>query len=577
MVKLKALKLRKRKFGLEDLRGFLRRKIENVPKTVAKYPPFFIREPKYFITLPTFKTIPEIDIKYPLLEPFAHAHIKWVPKEKKLMYYIVEPELSPKDKKTLKKIEDDITEIIDVKLSITKNKDEAVQYLQKKAKQILEETGRVLSAEKYVKIMYYIIRNFVGLNEIEPMMHDPYIEDIGCSGLNSAVYIIHRKFGSVGTNIKYKDFEYLSNFVVKISERCGRYISYAKPLLDGSLPDGSRVQASLAKDVTTKGPTFSIRKFRENPFSPVDMMNLKTASAGLMAYLWFLLEHDVSIIVCGGVSTGKTTFLNVLSMFIAPEEKIVSIEDTREINIPHENWIPSVTRVGFGFPEAGGKMYGEVNLFQLLKESFRQNPDYVIVGEVRGKEAYVMFQGMASGHPSLGTIHAGSVDDVIKRLETPPIELSPSLIESLDLLIVMVNAKEKGKSARRIKEVIEIQSIDPKTGKAHTIKAFSWMPATDDFKENTTESEILRRISFERGLSYPSILKELDKRKRVLEWMQRHDVVQFDEVCGLINLYYKDQKTIMDWVRKNLPPYKTKTKEAVEKIWKSATGLKMMK
>ena len=264
-------------------------------------------------------------------------------------------------------------------------------------------------------------------------------------------------------------------------------------------------------------------------------------------------------------------------MFIAPEDKIISIEDTREINLPHENWIPSVTRVGFGFPEAGGKMYGEVDLFQLLKESFRQNPDYVIVGEVRGKEAYVMFQGMSSGHPSLGTIHAGSVEDVIKRLETPPIELSPSLIESLDVLVVMVNAKEKGKSARRVKEVVEIQSIDSKTGKAHTIKTFSWIPTTDDFKDNTQASEVLRRISFERGLSYPKIVRELEKRKQVLEWMQRHDIVQFDDVCGLINLYHKDQKTIMNWVKKNMPPYKTKSKDVVEKIWKSATGLKIIK
>ena len=577
MVKLKVLKLKKRRFGIEDLRGFLRRKIEGVSKTVAKYPSFLIREPKYLITLPRFKSISKVNIKYPLLEPFAYAYIKWVPEEKKLMYNVVEPELSPEEKKILKSIENDLTEIIDVKMSITKNKSKATQYLQGKVKQILEETGRVLSAGRYIKIMYYIVRNFVGLNEIEPMMHDPYIEDIGCSGLNSAIYIIHRRFGSIETNIKYKDFEYLSNFVVKISERCGRYISYAKPLLDGSLPDGSRIQASLAKDVTTKGPTFSIRKFRKNPFSPVDIINMKTAPSGLMAYLWFLLEHDTSIIVCGGVSTGKTSFLNVLSMFIAPEEKIISIEDTREINLPHENWIPSVARVGFGFPEAGGKMYGEIDLFQLLKESFRQNPDYVIVGEVRGKEAYVMFQGMSSGHPSLGTIHAGSVDDVIKRLETPPIELSPSLIESMDVLIVMVNAKEKGKSARRVKEVVEIQSIDPKTGKAHTIKTFGWIPATDDFKENIAESEVLRRVSFERGLSYPDILKELDRRKRVLEWMQRHDVVQFDEVCSMINLYYKDQKTIMGWVKKNLPPYKTKSREAVDKIWRSATGLKMIK
>jgi len=542
-----------------------------------RYPQVFLKEPKYFIKLPYFKRISDVNITYPLLEPFVYAKIKWDNKKKNLLYEIMEPELSKNDEDILKKLQKNLTEIIDVKMSAIQKRNEAVMYLEKKVKQILAETGMKLAPSKYVSIMYYIIRNFVGINEIEPMMHDPYIEDIGCPGTNTPVYIIHRRFGSIKTNIIYKDAEAFSDFIVKLSERCGRYISYANPLLDGSLPDGSRVQASLAKDVTTKGPTFSIRKFRENPLSPVDMMNMKTASAGLMAYLWFLLQHNVSILICGGVSTGKTTMLNVLSMFIPPEEKIISIEDTREINLPHENWIPSVTRAGFGIPVAGGKKYGEIDLFDLLKESFRQNPDYVVVGEVRGKEAYVMFQGMNSGHPSLGTIHAGSVDDVIKRLETPPIELSPSLIDALDVMIIMVNAKEKGKSARRVKNIFEIQSVDSHTGRAHTIQTFGWVPSTDEFKKNTNVSEVLRRISFEKGIPYRKITEELEKMERVLLWLKNYKIVQFDEVSRLINLYYKDQPTIMNWVDNDLPPYKTKSRKEVERIWMSATGLKILK
>jgi flagellar protein FlaI len=296
-----------------------------------------------------------------------------------------------------------------------------------------------------------------------------------------------------------------------------------------------------------------------------------------MAYMWFLLQHNVSILICGGVSTGKTTMLNVLTMFIPPEEKIISIEDTREINLPHENWIPSVTRTGFGVPESSGKRYGEIDLFDLLKESFRQNPDYVVVGEVRGKEAYVMFQGMNSGHPSLGTIHAGSVDDVMKRLQTPPIELSPTLIDALDVIMVMVNAREKGKSSRRVKSVSEIQSIDSHTGKAHTKQSYGWIPSTDEFKDNVSNSEVLRRISFEKGIPYPKIMEELGKRERILRWMQKHEIVQYDEVCQLINLYYKDEKTIMEWVEKDLRPYETKSRKEVKRIWESSTGLRVMK
>ena len=553
------------------LKGFLRKKITQ-PEIF--YPELFIREPKQNVILPSFKNTREIDVKYPLLEPLVYANIKWVTAKKKLIYYVIEPKLSPEEKKTLKKIEDGLTEMIDIKISVIKNRQEIISYLQKKIKKVMEDTRLVLDSKVYMKIMYFIIRDFMGLNEIEPLMHDPYIEDIGCTGTGTSIYIIHRKFGSIETNIVYEDIEYLSNFIIKLSERCGRYISYAKPLLDGSLPDGSRIQASLAKDVTTRGPTFSIRKFRRNPYSPIDMINLKTASPSLMAYLWFLVQNDVSILICGGVSTGKTTFLNTLSMFIPPEDKIISIEDTREINIPHQNWIPSVSRAGFGVPEAGGKRYGEIDLFDLLKESFRMNPDYVIVGEVRGREAYVMMQGIASGHPSLGTIHAGSIDDVIKRLETPPIELSPSLIESLDALVVMINAKEKGKSARRVKEVVEIQSVDAHTGKAHTIKTFGWIPSTDDFKENILESEILRRVSFERGISYQGIIKELEKRKKVLEWMQKHEIIQYDDVCGLIDMYYKNEETVMKWVNEDIEPQKTKLKKTIRKKWETATGLR---
>ena len=447
--------------------------------------------------------------------------------------------------------------------------------LQKKIGQILEDTGTKLPQERYIKVMYYIIRNFVGLNRIEPLMHDPYIEDIGCTGNDTSIYIIHRKYGSMETSIIYKDPDELADFVVKLSERCGRYISYAKPLLDGSLPDGSRVQASLAKDVSTKGPTFSIRKFRDNPFSPVDMLNLGTASSTMLAYLWMMLQYNTSILICGGVSTGKTSILNVLSMFIPPDKKIISIEDTREINIPHANWAPSVTRTGFGTPEVTGKRYGEIDLFDLLRESFRQNPDYVIVGEVRGKEAYVMFQGMSSGHPSLGTMHAGSVDDVVKRLETPPIELSPSLIEALDLIIVMVNANEKGKSARRVKEINEIQSVDLRTGAVHTVKTFYWVPSQDSYSESTAASEVLRRISFDKGIPYPKLMEEIDKRKKVLEWMQKHDMVQYQDVCKIINLYYNDNSTLMEWVSKDTQPHDTKVKDHADRIWESATGLRV--
>jgi flagellar protein FlaI len=521
----------------------------------AEYPPFLIKEPKGLIVIPPFSDITKVDITYPLIEPFAYAKITWDPNGRKLIYRVVEPELDYDDAGTLKKIEEALLELIDVKMSVLKNREEAIQYLQSKIQKVLVEMNITLTNERYIKVMYYLVRNFVGLDDIEPMMFDPYIEDIGCSGLNTPIYIIHKRFGSLETSVAYTDADKLSNFVVKMSERCGRYISYATPLLDGRLPDGSRVQATFAKDVTTKGPTFSIRKFRSNPFSPIDIIDMKTATVDIMAYLWLLIQHNVSILICGGVSTGKTSFLNALSMFIPREEKIVSIEDTREINLPHENWIPSVSRAGFGIPEASGKRYGEVDLFDLLKESFRQNPDYVVVGEVRGKEAYVMFQGMASGHASLGTIHAGSLEDVMKRLQTPPIELSPSLIESLDVMVVMTNAREKGKSARRIKEIVEIESVDSHTGIAHSKKIFTWIPADDSFEEEMQESVLLQKISFAEGVQLNKMISELKDRKAVLSWMHKKGIADFQHVCEVINLYYKDKPAVMEWLKEDQNPF----------------------
>ena len=522
-------------------RSFLRKlKIHKNKTKHAKFgKKFFVREPVKLIVVRKPKDLTKTDVKYPLLEPFAYAHIKWSESDSKLKYAVLEPELSSQEKGILKKIEDYIEEIIDVKLSAVENRNELVSYLQKIINQAITILDIRMGQDSYSKIMYHVYRNFVVLNEMEPLLHDPYIEDIGCVGSKIDIYIVHKIFGSLETNIRFDNEEYLENLVVKLAERCGRYVSYAQPMFDGSLPDGSRVQATMAKDVTTRGASFSIRKFRKNPFSPVDLINLKTASPELMAYLWLLIQYSRNIMVCGGVATGKTTFLNSVCMFVPEERKIVSIEDTREINIVHENWIPAVTRTGFGIPEITGLKYGEVELFDLLKESFRQKPDYIIVWEVRGKEAYVLFQGMASGNPSLGTMHAGNVDDVIKRLETPPIELSPNLIETLDAIIIMSSAKERGESARRVKEIEEIVSIDRKTGKAKTAKVFEWNPRKDSFRSNIKSSVVLKKISYERGLSVKKLLGEIKSMVKILESMQKGNIVHFEDVCKRINDYYK--------------------------------------
>jgi len=284
--------------------------------------------------------------------------------------------------------------------------------------------------------------------------------------------------------------------------------------------------------------------------------------------------------ISGGVATGKTSFLNSISMFIPPEAKIVSIEDTRELRLPHEHWVPSVTRIGFGIPTPTGEKYGEITLFDLLKGSFRQNPDYVIVGEVRGKEAYVMFQGMSSGHPCMTTFHGGSVDTVIKRLATPPIELSPSLVESLDAIAVMVYAKARGKSARRIQLVDEIISVEHESFTPETFRSVEWDPKGDSFKFNK-DSFLLKKIAKNKGTTIESIIEEITKRKSILEWMVKNDIKDFVAVRKTINEYYKNPEKIMKQMgavtplEETIPITKKEEKKTEEKKEKKARKVRI--
>lgn len=543
---------KEKKFKMPSLRGILYRKIKKQEPKIDvkrrgffqrklirdKYPKFTIIPYKGLISLSTKQEVVNKGMLYPLIKPYTYANIKWDPDENALVYNVIEPDLSKKEEEILEHLKEGLIQIIDISLEDIRKHEEIMGFLERKVQKLLTDYGFAVTEQEYAKLMYYIFRDFIGLNEIEPLLRDPYIEDIGLDGIDIPVYVVHQRYGSLKTNITFRNIEKTKEFITKLAERCDRYISYAEPLLDGALPNGTRIHASLAGDVTTRGPTFSIRKFKETPFTPVDMIKMNTASPEILAYLWYVVENGANILISGGVATGKTSFLNTLSMFITPESKVVSIEDTRELSLPHENWIPGVARSGFT-----GTGIGEVTLYDLLKESFRQNPDYLIVGEIRGKEAYVMFQAMASGHPSMSTIHAGSIDDVIKRLQTHPISLSAGLLETLDLVIVMIHAREKGKSARRVKEVSEIENIDIQTGKSRVSKAFVWIPSTDSF-EYRGSSWLLNKISTEKGIPMDKVSNELVRRKKVINWLVENGKTDMKDIVKYIELYHRDPNKI---------------------------------
>ncbi len=488
--------------------------------------------------LPRLDDKTKIDVRYSLIAPYANTHIFWDSETKELVYELEEPILSEDEKTALKKLEDAMLELININVIVDKSMDSMLKYIDKTSRLLISELNLKISDSTYEKLFYYLYRDFIGLNEIEPLLRDYFIEDIECNGADTPVYVVHRIYRNIRTNLSFKDVDKLANFVEKLAQRAGKYISYAEPLLDGSLPDGSRVNATYTKDVTSKGPTFTVRKFTRVPWTPTQLISLNTLSPEMLAYFWLLVQYKSNIFIAGGTASGKTTLLNALAFFIPPESRVVSIEDTKELNLPRENWLPAVARVSIG----RGRV-GEIDMFDLLKNSFRQNPDYVIVGEVRGKEAFVLFQGMASGHPSISTMHADSVDTMIKRLETPPIELSPTLVNILDCVAIMTHAVVRNKETRRLREIVEIVSAK-NDGSALVNTPFKWSPLQDIFYFKK-ESKVLEKISLRYGISIQKLQEEFVKRSKLLYILYQKKIFDFDQVRNIVNSYYKNPEEVL--------------------------------
>ena len=480
----------------------------------------------------------KIDIRYMLISPYVSVHIYWNKQISEVCYEIEEPKITEQEREILMQIEKGMRELVNVNLLVEKDLTAVLKYLEQTSRLVIAELGIKIKNELYKRFFYYLYRDFVGLNEAEPMLRDFFIEDIECNGVNSPVYIVHRIYRNMRTSVVFKDLDYLAGFVEKLAQRCGKYISYASPLLDGSLPDGSRVNATYTTEISSKGPTFTIRKFTKIPLTPIQLISFNTLSPEMLAYLWILMQYKSSILITGGTASGKTSLLNAIAFFIPPEARVVSIEDTRELNLPRENWLPSVTRTGIGIGGAG-----EIDLFTLLKESFRQNPDYVIVGEVRGAEASVLFQGMASGHAGMSTMHAESVDTVIRRLQTPPINLPPTLVNSLDAVAIMSHAIVNRQETRRLTSIVEVIEVTP-DGVAKTNTPFTWDAATDRFYFKT-ESKVFEKIMRRYGLTREELVREFNLRTKLIYELYKRKVFDFDIVQSIVNNYYKNQNAIL--------------------------------
>jgi flagellar protein FlaI len=479
----------------------------------------------------------EIKLEYPVIikNGKVFARVKIEEEEGKLTYKVIEVELNEKLKGIYLSLKDFLRE------NVGKY---AFKSTEEEIKTLAEEFLKVynLSNEEREIIDYYIERDFLGYGEIHVLMKDPNIEDISCDGLGIPIFVVHKHplIGSVQTNIVLKERNELDSLVIRLAQICGKMINLANPLVDGILPDGSRLQATLETDIAIRGSNFTIRKFPLKVLTPIEIIKSKTIDPLSLAYLWFCLEHGRNILVSGGTGTGKTTLLNVLSCFIRPEKKIVSIEDTPEIKLPHTHWLQQVARV----PESTGKE-GEVDLFELLRAALRQRPDYIIVGEVRGKEAAILFQGMATGHTGLATIHAEDIEKLIDRLRTKPIELSPSLIEILDIVVFIKRIFYRGKFVRRISNIVEILGATEKDVFYRNV--IEWNPLNDTF-EIKDKSYALYKVSSVYGLTEKEIREEILNRAKFLDFLYRLNITDINLFYQYVNLYYKYKEALIETI-----------------------------
>ncbi|MGB6462780.1 MAG: type II/IV secretion system ATPase subunit [Nitrosotalea sp.] len=471
---------------------------------------------------------------YPLQPPFSYANILYNQEKSTYLYFVDESKLNQEETAIFQKLYRLIEESLEspTELKNSQNFDDHLNMILKENEKMFLDR----SSTGMEKVKYYLKRDIKGFGVIDPLMHDIGIEDVSCSGTEKPIFIWHRNYDSIPTNIRYASNETLNAFVSRIVFRAGKHISSAFPISDLALQGNHRISVLYQKEVTPKGTSFTIRKFKEDPYTVIDLIKFGTISLPIAAYLWMLVESKLSFIIIGSTGSGKTTILNAITGLVHPDYKIFSVEDVAEININHENWFTLVSRSGFGL---GGE--GEIGMYDLIKAGVRHRPDYIVVGEIRGSEAYVMFQAMATGHGGLCTMHADSLESAIKRLQQKPMDIPPAYISLMNCAVVIKRVKENttGQSSRRAITVSEIISSDS----SHA--AFSWNPKTDYFDDDLKESIMFKKMAESTGSDIKELLKEHQQRISILKWMLENDIRDYKKVAEMVGKYYRDPESLM--------------------------------
>jgi flagellar protein FlaI len=472
---------------------------------------------------------------YPLKPPFSYAAI--VQNEETLEYLYILDEL------LLNREERDayfrLRNILEYELQAPEGEETLAESFRRQLPAILDKHPKQFQAIPPVsmhKILHTLDKDIVGYGTIDPLMYDENVEDIGCGGVNKSLFLWHRKYENIKTNLIFRDEQELDDFIMRVVHKAGKHVSIAFPIVDVTLPEKHRLAVSFGKEITPSGTSFTIRKFRRDPFTIIDLIENETIDESIASYLWFLMESKMSVMIIGATGAGKTTALNAVACLVRPSYKIISVEEVAEINLPHENWTSTIARSSFGVEGEG-----EITLYDLIKSAVRHRPDLIIVGEVRGEEAYVLFQALATGHGGLCTLHAEDVDTAIKRLTQPPMNIPSSIIPLMNCVINVKHVRtpvflESGRrlSSRKFTSIAEVKD-------ANTLQeVFSWNASSDTFQENLAESYLLKKMSTNLDIPVEKLVDELEYRKRVLLHMVEHGIRDYRSVNNILSKYYNN-------------------------------------
>ena len=405
-----------------------------------------------------------------------------------------------------------------------------------------ENQDNYVSNEYLDRLSRKFLRDINGYGEIDPLIQDDELEEIMIIGTGKPIFVYHRKYGMMKTNIQFKDEQEIRDLIDIIARQINRRIDQESPILDGRLVDGSRINATIPP-VSADGPSLTIRKFKRDPLTIIDLINSKTMSIELAAFFWLCIDglgvKSANAIISGGTSSGKTTTLNALSAFINPKERIITIEDTLELQIPHEHIIRMETR------PANIENRGELTMNDLVKNSLRQRPDRIIVGEVRADEAITLFTALNTGHSGFGTLHSNDARETITRLTNPPMSVPEIMIQAIDFIIMQNRIyTPSGVSFRRISEVAEVVGMEE--GTVQLNKIFQWNPERDLIENVGITSHTLAQIANLSGYGINDLYNEIDNRKLVLRHMINHNIRSVNEVNGVLEQYYKNPQKVLN-------------------------------